>query len=176
VNLLKGAAIDTALHGGIIEQERTRTVDGVKTISVNRRARYDYEIEATLDAGMILTGTEIKSIRAGRINLRGGYARTEGDEVWLYDVHISPYEAGNRFNVDPLRRRKLLLHKREINRLIGRTVERGMTLVPLRLYLQRGYAKVELGLGRGRRTYDKRRALAEKEERREIERQEHARR
>jgi len=150
--------------------------NGVKVISVNRRARHDYEIEETFDAGIVLTGTEIKSIRAGRVNLRGGYARTEEGEVWLYDVHISPYEAGNRWNVDPLRRRKLLLHRHELNRLLGRTVERGMTLVPLRLYLQGGYAKIELGLGRGRRTYDKRRALAEKEEKREIERQKRARR
>jgi SsrA-binding protein len=145
-------------------------LNGVKVIAVNRRARHDYDIEETLDAGIVLTGTEIKSIRAGRVNLRGGYARVEGDEVWLYDVHISPYEAGNRFNVDPVRRRKLLLHRREISRLIGRTVERGMTLVPLRLYLQRGYAKVELGLGRGRKLRDQRRVLAEKEAKREIER------
>jgi SsrA-binding protein len=149
---------------------------GRKVISVNRRARYDYEISETLDAGLVLTGTEIKSIRAGRVNLRDGFARVENGEVWLQNVHISPYEPGNRWNVDPLRPRKLLVHRHEISRLAGKTQEQGMTLVALRLYLQRGYAKIELGLGKGRRLYDKRRALAEKEERREIERQKHARR
>jgi len=149
---------------------------GRKVISVNRRARHDYEISETLDAGLVLTGTEIKSIRAGRVNLGDGFARVENGEVWLQNVHISPYEPGNRWNVDPLRPRKLLVHRHEISRLTGKTQEQGMTLVPLRLYLQRGYAKIELGLGKGRRLYDKRRALAEKEERREIERQKRARR
>jgi len=141
-----------------------------ETISLNRRARHDYEILETFDAGVVLTGTEIKSVRARRVALRDAYATIEGGEAWLHNMHISPYEAGNRFNPEPKRRRKLLLHKREINRLLGRTVEKGLTLVPLRVYLQRGYAKVELGLGRGKRQYDKRKAIAEREARREEER------
>ncbi len=140
------------------------------TISLNRRARHDYEILETYEAGLVLTGTEIKSIRARTVSLREAYAAIENGEAWLYNMHISPYEPGSRENVDPKRRRKLLLHGREINRLLGRTVERGLTIIPLRLYLQRGYAKVELGLARGRRRYEKRRAIAEREARREEER------
>ncbi len=139
-------------------------------ISVNRRARHDYEILETYDAGLVLTGTEIKSVRARKVSLREAYAAIEGGEAWLYNMHIGPYEPGSRENVDPKRRRKLLLHRHEIDRLLGRTVERGLTVVPLRLYLQRGYAKVELGLGRGKRQYDKRRAIAQREAKREEER------
>lgn len=157
--------------GGMSGSESDR-----KVVAVNRRARHDYDILDTLDAGLVLTGTEIKSVRARRVNLRDGFARVENEEVWLHNVHISAYEQGNRWNVDPLRPRKLLLHRHEISRLLGKTQEQGMTLVPLRLYLQRGYAKIELGLGKGRHLHDKRRALAEKEERREIERQMRARR
>ena len=148
-----------------------------ETIAVNRRARHDYDILETFDAGVVLTGTEIKSVRARRVALRdayaaieGGFARVEHEEVWLYNMHISPYAAGSRYNPDPKRRRKLLLHRREIERLLGRTVEKGLTLVPLRVYLQRGYAKVAIGLARGKREYDKRRAIAEREVRREEER------
>ena len=141
-----------------------------ETIALNRRARHDYEILETFDAGVVLTGTEIKSVRARRVALRDAYAAIEHGEAWLHNMHIAPYEAGNRFNPDPKRRRKLLLHRREISRLLGRTVEKGLTLVPLRIYLQRGYAKVELGLARGKRQYDKRKAIAEREARREEER------
>jgi SsrA-binding protein len=141
-----------------------------ETIALNRRARHDYEILETFDAGLVLTGTEIKSVRARRVALGDAYAAIEHGEAWLHNMHISPYEAGNRFNPDPKRRRKLLLHRREISRLIGRTVEKGLTLVPLSVYLQRGYAKVQLGLARGKRQYDKRRAIAEREARREEER------
>ena len=141
-----------------------------ETISINRRARHDYEILETYQAGLVLTGTEIKSVRARKVSLREAYAAIEGGEACLYNMHISPYEPGSRENVDPRRRRKLLLHRREIDRLLGRTVERGLTVVPLRLYLQRGYAKVELGLARGKRQYDKRKAIAEREARREEER------
>jgi SsrA-binding protein len=141
-----------------------------QTIATNRRARYDYEILETFDAGIVLTGTEIKSIRAGRASLREAYAAIEGGEAWLHNMHVSPYEAGSRYNPDATRRRKLLLHRREINRLLGRSIERGLTIVPLRIYLQRGYAKIELGLGRGRRQYDKRKAIAEREAKREEER------
>ena len=139
-------------------------------IAVNRRAGHDYEIIETFDAGIVLTGPEIKSIRARRVNLGDAYAAIERAEAWLYNMHISPYEAGSRYNPDPKRRRKLLLHRREIDKLLGRTVERGLTLVPLRIYLQRGYAKVAIGLARGKREYDKRRAIAEREVRREEER------
>ena len=141
-----------------------------ETIAVNRRARHNYEIIETFDAGIVLTGPEIKSIRARRVNLGDAYAAIERSEAWLYNMHISAYAPGSRENRDPLRRRKLLLHRREIDRLIGRTIEQGLTLVPLRLYLQRGYAKIELALARGRRQWDKRRAIAEREARREEER------
>jgi len=139
-------------------------------IAVNRRARHDYDIQETYDAGLVLTGTEIKSVRARRVDLRDAYAQVERGEAWLHNMHISPYEPGSRENKDPRRTRKVLLHRREINRLMGRAVERGLTIVPLRLYLERGYAKIELGLGRGRRQYDKRKAIAEREARREQER------
>jgi SsrA-binding protein len=141
-----------------------------QTIAANRRARHDYDILDTFDAGIVLTGTEIKSIRAGRVALREAYATIEGSEAWLHNMHISPYDPGARANPDPKRARKLLLHRREISRLIGRSIERGLTIVPLRVYLQRGYAKIELGLGRGRRQYDKRRAIAEREAQRDEER------
>ncbi len=145
-------------------------MSGKETIAVNRRARHDYEILETFDAGLVLTGTEIKSVRAHKVALRDAYATIERGEAWLHNMHISPYDAGARYNPDPKRTRKLLLHRREINRLLGRTVERGLTLIPLRIYVQRGYAKVEIGLGRGKREYDKRRAIAEREARREEER------
>jgi SsrA-binding protein len=141
-----------------------------QTIAVNRRARHDYDILETFDAGIVLTGTEIKSVRAGKLSLRESYATIENSAAWLHNMHIGPYDPGSRANPEPKRTRKLLLHRREINRLLGRTLERGLTIIPLRLYLQRGYAKVELGLGRGRRDYDKRRAIAEREAQREAER------
>ncbi len=139
-------------------------------VALNRKARHDYDITETYDAGIILTGTEIKSIRAHRVDLKDAYAAVEGNEVWLHNMHISPYEPGSRENVASRRSRKLLLHRREISRLLGRTTEKGLTLIPLRVYLQRGYAKVEIGLARGRRQYDKRAAIAEREARREEDR------
>ena len=139
-------------------------------IAVNRRARRDYEIIETYDAGLVLTGTEIKSVKARRADLRDAYAQVQHGEAWLHNMHISPYEPGSRENRDPRRTRKLLLHRHEINKLLGRTIERGLTIIVLSLYLQRGYAKVELGLARGRRQYDKRKAIAEREARREEER------
>ncbi len=139
-------------------------------IAVNRRARHDYDILDSFDAGIMLTGTEIKSVRAGKLSLREAYANIEGGAAWLHNMHISPYEPGSLANPDPKRTRKLLLHRREIDRLMGRTLERGLTIIPLRVFLQRGYAKVELGLARGRREYDKRRAIAEREAQREEER------
>ena len=141
-----------------------------KTVAVNRKAFHDYEVLQRVEAGLVLTGTEIKSIRGGRANLRDSYARIEGGQAWVHNLHISPYEQGNRFNVDSKRTRRLLLRKEEINRLIGKTVERGLTLIPLRLYLKRGLAKVELGLVRGRRQYDKRQAIARREAERQMAR------
>jgi SsrA-binding protein len=142
-----------------------------QTISINRRARHDYAVEETLEAGIVLTGTEIKSIRAGRVNLVDAYARIEHGEAWLIGAHIAPYEQGNRYNHEPRRTRKLLLHKDQIAELIGRTQAKGQTLIPLRLYIRDGRAKLELALGRGKKTHDKRRAIAERDRRRELERE-----
>jgi SsrA-binding protein len=144
--------------------------ENVKVVAVNRRATHDYFIDDRIEAGLVLTGTEIKSIREGRVNLREGYARVVNGEAWLVGVHIAPYEHGNRYNHEPLRDRKLLLHKDEINWLIGKVRQRGYTLVPLQLYLKQGKAKIELGLARGKRQYDKREAIARREAEREIER------
>ncbi|GAC1319436.1 MAG: SsrA-binding protein SmpB [Chloroflexota bacterium] len=142
----------------------------VKIVALNRRATHDYFIDDRIEAGLVLTGTEIKSIREGRVNLREGYARIVDGEGWLVNVHIAPYEQGNRYNHDPLRDRKLLLHKEELNSMMGRVRQRGYTLVPTQLYLKHGRAKVELGLARGKREYDKREALSKREAQREIER------
>ncbi|MCS7220395.1 MAG: SsrA-binding protein SmpB [Anaerolineae bacterium] len=143
----------------------------IKTIATNRKAYHDYEVVDTLEAGIVLTGTEIKSIREGRVNLRDGFAIIRGGEVWLLNVHIAPYPGGNRQNHEPRRERKLLLHRREINRLAGRVQEKGWTLVPLRLYLKDNKAKIELGLVRGKREYDKREAIAKREAEREVQRE-----
>lgn len=142
----------------------------VKVMAVNRRATHDYFIDDRVEAGLVLTGTEIKSIREGRVNLREGYARIVDGEAWLTNVHIAPYEQGNRYNHEPLRDRKLLLHRDEINTLVGRVRQRGYTLVPLQLYLKHGKAKVELGLARGKREFDKRESIAKREAQREIDR------
>jgi SsrA-binding protein len=142
----------------------------VKVVASNRRAYHDYFIDDTIEAGLVLTGTEIKSIREGRVNLRDGYVRIADGEAWLTNVHIAPYEQGNRYNHEPLRDRKLLLHRDEIDSLVGRARQRGYTIIPLQLYLKRGRAKVELGLARGKKQYDKRAAIAEREARRDIER------
>jgi SsrA-binding protein len=136
----------------------------------NRRALHEYQILETLEVGIALTGTEIKSVRAGHVNLRDAYARVERGELWLYNAHISPYEAGNRYNHEPTRKRKLLAHTREIGRLAGKAGEGGNTLVPLRIYDRGGRVKVELALAHGKRSYDKRASLAERDARREIER------
>ena len=142
-----------------------------QTVAQNRRARHEYNVEETLEAGLVLTGTEIKSIRAGRANLAEAYARIERGEAWLIGAHIAPYEQASRFNHEPTRTRKLLLHRDQIAELAGKTQTRGYTLVPLRLYLQDGLAKVELGLARGRKAHDKRRVIAERDARRELERE-----
>ena len=141
-----------------------------KQVAQNKKAYHDYFIEETYEAGIVLQGTEIKSIRNSRLNLKDAHARIQNGEVYLYNMHISPYEQGNRFNHDPLRVRKLLLHKREINKLIGITKEQGYTLVPLKVYLKNGFAKVLIGLGKGKKQYDKREDLKKKEAKRDIER------
>ena len=142
----------------------------VKVITVNRQAYHDYYIERTIEAGIALKGTEIKSIRDGKVNLRGSYAIARNGELWLENAHIAVYEHGNRYNHDPMRNRKLLLHRREINQLMSKVETKGLTLIPLKLYLKGGRAKIELGLCRGKKLYDKREAIAERDVKREIER------
>jgi SsrA-binding protein len=145
--------------------------EGIKLVAQNKKARFDYEILSTVEAGLVLTGSEIKSIREGRVQLKEGYGKIEGAEAFLVDVNISPYpNAGPFFNHDPTRPRKLLLHKREIQRLLGKTQEKGLALIPLRVYLKGGRAKVELGLGRGKKKYEKREAIRKQDAKREIER------
>ena len=145
--------------------------DGQQVVADNRKARHDYFIEENYEAGLALMGSEIKSIRAGRINLRGGYARIQDGEVWLYDVHISPYDqSGKYYNHEPTRPRKLLLHRREISRILGMVERQGFTLVPLRVYFKGRIAKLDLGLARGKKLYDKREDIAKRESRRDIER------
>jgi len=136
----------------------------------NRKAHFDYQIERRLEAGIALRGTEIKSLRAGHANLRDGYARVENGEVWLRNVHIAPWANSAQDNHDPLRPRKLLLHKDEIQRLVGKTAERGLTLVPLKVYFNHGLAKIELGLAKGKKTYDRRESLKEKDAQMQIDR------
>ena len=143
-----------------------------ETVAVNRKARHDYLITDTFEAGLVLTGTEIKSVRAGKVNLAQAYARVDRGEAWLIGAHIAPYEAGNRYNHQPNRDRKLLLHRSEIDVLIGRVAAKGMTVVPLRLYItNKGRAKLELGLARGKQLHDRRRDIAERDSRREMERE-----
>ena len=141
-----------------------------KTITVNRKAQHDYHILEKLEAGLVLTGTEIKAIRDGRVNLRDAYARPERGEMWLVGAHIGPYAAAGRFNRESGRRRKHLLHRKQIVELGREVEEKGLTLVPLRLYLKGGRAKVELALARGRRRYDRRQAIARREAEREMRR------
>ncbi|SKC90149.1 SsrA-binding protein SmpB [Maledivibacter halophilus] len=144
----------------------------VKVIAKNKKARHDYFIEETYEAGIALKGTEVKSIRLGMVNLKDGYAELKDGEVILHNVHISPYEKGNIFNVDPTRPRKLLLHKREIRKLIGYITQKGYTLIPLQLYLNdRGLIKVQIGLAKGKKIYDKRHSIAKKDAERRIQKE-----
>ena len=142
----------------------------IKMISVNRQAYHDYEVERTVEAGIALVGTEIKSIREGHVQLRGAYAFARKGEIWLENANIAMYEHGNRYNHEPTRSRKLLLHKGEINQLLARVATRGLTLIPLKLYLKGGKAKIELGLCRGKKLYDKRESIKKRDTQREIER------
>jgi SsrA-binding protein len=153
-------------------QKTDRDPDARKIVVVNRKARHEYAIQDVFDAGIALVGTEVKSIRSGRANIQDAFAKIEGSEVWVHNLHISPYDHGTRWNVDPRRPRKLLLHRREIALLQAQLAQKGLTLVPLSLYFQRGYAKLELGLGKGKKLYDKRQDIAardvERERRREL--------
>jgi SsrA-binding protein len=142
-----------------------------ETVALNRKARHNYLITDTFEAGLVLLGTEIKSIRAGKVNLSDAYARVERGQAWLMNAHIAPYESANRWNHEPRRDRKLLLHRAQIDELMGRAAAKGLTVVPLRLYItDKGRAKVELGLAKGKQLHDKRRDIAERESRREMER------
>ncbi|MBM7707206.1 SsrA-binding protein [Chryseomicrobium aureum] len=141
-----------------------------KVLAQNKKASHDYFIEDTMEAGLVLQGTEIKSIRNGRVQLKDAFIRIRNNEAWISNMHISPYEQGNRFNHDPLRVRKLLLHKKQIAELIGKTKRDGYTIVPLKMYVKNGYAKVLIGLGKGKKDYDKRSDMKKKEAKREIER------
>jgi len=145
-------------------------MENTKTITVNRKAYHDYHILETLEAGIVLKGTEIKAVRDGKINIRDAYAKAENGELWLCNAHISKYQAGSFFDHDPDRRRKLLLHKSQINELALETVKKGLTVIPLRFYIKKGVAKVELGLARGKKVFDKRETMAKRDADRQIER------
>lgn len=143
---------------------------GEKIIAQNKTARLNYFIEDTMEAGMALLGTEVKSMREGKVNLKDSYALVEDGEVFVYDMHVSPYSHGNRMNHEPLRKRKLLLHGKEIKRLYGKSRERGLALIPLKLYFKNGRVKLEIGIGKGKKLYDKREDIKGQAARREIER------
>lgn len=147
----------------------------IKIVAENRKARHDYVVLEQIEAGLVLTGTEVQSLRLGKVNLKDAYARIKNGEAWLYQVHISPYPFAHHDNHDPLRVRKLLLHRREIDKLYGKVNEQGHTLVPLRIYFKGGRAKVTLALVKGKREYDKRRTIRERDEKREMERARKAR-
>ena len=138
----------------------------------NRKARHEYHIGDTFEAGIVLAGTEVKSLRAGKASIQESFCKLENGEVWIHGMHIAPYEQGNRWNVDPLRPRKLLLHKGEIHKITRQLQEKGLTLVPLKLYFSRGYAKLVIGLARGKKLYDKREAIAKRDAQREQQREE----
>lgn len=140
-----------------------------RTLATNRKARHDYFIEDTIEAGIALTGTEVKSFRQGKINLKESYAMVESNEVFIHGMHVSPYEQGNIYNVDPLRKRKLLLHKSEIRKLIGYITQKGYSLIPLSAYLKNGKVKIELAIAKGKKLYDKREDIAKKDAERRIQ-------
>ncbi len=145
--------------------------ESYKIVSDNRQARFQYEILEVFEAGIVLTGTEVKAIRAGKVNLRDGFAQIRREEAFLLNVHISPHQnAGQFFNHEPRRTRKLLMHRQEIRKLIGKTEQKGLTLVPLKLYLQRGWVKVTIGLARGKKLHDKRESVKKREDKRDMER------
>ncbi|NMB27457.1 MAG: SsrA-binding protein SmpB [Tissierellia bacterium] len=143
--------------------------ENVKALARNRKARHEYFIEDTIEAGLVLKGTEVKSIRQGKVNIQEAYAMVENGEVYVYSMHISPYEQGNIYNLDPIRKRKLLLHKREIRRLNSFIMQKGYTLIPLSLYLKDGLVKIELAIAKGKKLYDKRETIAKKDAQRRME-------
>lgn len=151
-------------------KSKTEVKSESKPVSDNRRARHEYEILEVVEAGIVLAGTEVKALRQGRANLQDSYARIEENEVWLYRCHISPYDFGNRFNHDPIRKRRLLMHRRQITKLKAQTQENGLTLIPLKLYFKGNWAKIDLALARGKQLYDKRESIAKRENQRQIER------
>ena len=145
--------------------------DGIKLIANNKKARHDYFVEDSFEAGIVLHGTEVKSLRQGHCSIKESFVDIDNGEVFIHQMHISPYEKGNIFNKDPLRVRKLLLHKSEINKLIGKTKEKGMAIVPLKVYFSKSLVKVEIGLAKGKKLYDKRDDIAKKDQKREAERE-----
>jgi len=147
------------------------SVSGVKTLATNRKARHEFFIEDTIEAGIVLKGTEVKSIRQGKVNIKESYAIIDNGEIFINGMHISPYEQGNINNVDPIRKRKLLLHKRQIRKLIGETKLKGLTLVPLSIYLKDGKVKVEIAVAKGKKLYDKRQTIATKDAERRMKQQ-----
>jgi SsrA-binding protein len=151
------------------DAERDRNAK--KMVSVNRRARHEFEILENYEAGIVLAGTEVKSLRAGRLNFQDSFCRIENGEMWLYNMNITPYEQGNRYNVEPRRKRKLLLHGWQIEELRRETEQKDLTIVPLALFFQRGFAKLEIALARGKKLYDKRESIAERDQEREARRQ-----
>ncbi len=150
---------------------QTKSKESQKLIANNKKAYHDYFIDETYEAGIALHGTEVKSLRMGKCSIKESFIRIENGEVYVYGMHVSPYEKGNIFNKDPLRVKKLLLHKYEINKLAGKVAEKGYTLVPLQVYLKNGKVKTEIGLARGKKLYDKRQDIARKDQRRETERE-----
>ncbi len=155
----------------VTSEEAEKDRNARKQISYNRKARHEYEIMESYDAGMVLVGTEVKSLRAGKLNITDAFIRIENGEAWVYNMHISPFEQGNRNNVEPVRKRKLLLHKWEIEELRVRCEQKGFSIVPLALYFQRGFAKIEIALGKGKKLWDKRDSIAERDQEREERRQ-----
>ena len=153
-----------------MNQPQARVRSGDRVVAQNRKARHEYHVLQTWEAGLVLQGTEVKSLRDGKANLADAYARLDGGELWLYNMHVSPYEAGNRFNHDPLRRRKLLMHRNELRRLVGEVEQKGLTLVPLDIHFTGGIAKVDLALVRGKKLHDKRETLRERAVERDMER------
>jgi SsrA-binding protein len=154
----------------MVQDTRAAAAPVTQVVCTNRKARHLYHIMDTWEAGIVLQGTEVKSLRQGHANLTDAYAELRGGEVFLHHFHINPYEQGNRYNHEPNRTRKLLLRSKEIKKLIGRTVEKGLTLVPLRVYFRGGYAKIEIALAKGKKTFDKRKDIAEREMKRDVER------
>jgi SsrA-binding protein len=166
----KKRAVPTQSNGTAKSTSTAPAERPIKTFASNRRAHFEYEILDSIEAGIALTGTEIKSVRAGKANLRDSYARVQDGEVLLYNMHVSPYDQGNIWNHEPMRVRKLLLHRKEISRLAEQSQAQGLTLVPLRMYARKGHAKVELAIARGKKHFDKRASITERESKRELDR------